>query len=188
MTAASMTINNCHEIFLQQHLTVIVGPFFTSAHTNFLETDATFLEFVEDLDNLARGSSSVGDNSGTSQPSTTPTLMRRAQFRLLEFEHYVAANEWIPMIIAPGAEKRISPHAVCFSQAIDVYVRKTFSVCCLKWVNVGREYIEVVKGDLQMLNTFKEFRDDFHRYFKKYSDPEEARANPPHPLVGRDED
>ncbi|KAA0034856.1 NBS-LRR type resistance protein [Cucumis melo var. makuwa] len=39
-----------------------------------------------------------------------------------------------------------------------------------------------------MLNTFKEFWTDCHRHFKKYSDPEEARANPPNILVGRDED
>uniref|UniRef100_A0A9I9EDU7 CACTA en-spm transposon protein n=1 Tax=Cucumis melo TaxID=3656 RepID=A0A9I9EDU7_CUCME len=31
----------------------------------------------------------------------------------------------------------------------------------------------------QMLTTFKEFRADCHRHFKKYSDPEEACANPP---------
>ncbi|KAA0048279.1 CACTA en-spm transposon protein [Cucumis melo var. makuwa] len=35
------------------------------------------------------------------------------------------------------------------SQAIDMCVRKTFSVRCLKWADVGREYIKVVKGDLQ---------------------------------------
>ncbi|KAA0041902.1 CACTA en-spm transposon protein [Cucumis melo var. makuwa] len=29
---------------------------------------------------------------------------------------------------------------------------------------------------------------DCHRHFKKYSDPEEARANPPNAFVGRDED
>uniref|UniRef100_A0A9I9E903 CACTA en-spm transposon protein n=1 Tax=Cucumis melo TaxID=3656 RepID=A0A9I9E903_CUCME len=40
----------------------------------------------------------------------------------------------------------------------------------------------------QMLTTFKEFRADCHKHFKKYSDPEEARANPPNALVGRDED
>uniref|UniRef100_A0A9I9EM46 CACTA en-spm transposon protein n=1 Tax=Cucumis melo TaxID=3656 RepID=A0A9I9EM46_CUCME len=34
----------------------------------------------------------------------------------------------------------------------------------------------------QMLNTFKEFRGDCHMYFKKYNDPEEARANLPHLL------
>ncbi|KAA0042378.1 CACTA en-spm transposon protein [Cucumis melo var. makuwa] len=33
-----------------------------------------------------------------------------------------------------------------------------------------------------MLNTFKEFRGDCHMYFKKYNDPEEARANLPHLL------
>ena len=36
-------------------------------HNNFLKTDATFLEFEDDLDNLAGGSSSVGDNAGESK-------------------------------------------------------------------------------------------------------------------------
>ncbi|KAA0065572.1 uncharacterized protein E6C27_scaffold90G00100 [Cucumis melo var. makuwa] len=39
-----------------------------------------------------------------------------------------------------------------------------------------------------MLTTFKEFRADCHRHFKKYNDPKEARANPPNALVGRHED
>ncbi|KAA0063052.1 CACTA en-spm transposon protein [Cucumis melo var. makuwa] len=121
--------------------------------TNFLETDAMSLEFADDLDNLAGGSSSVGDNSGfSSQPSATSTPRRRAQSRLLEL----------------GT-----------TQAMDVCVRKTFPVRCLKWADVGREYIEVIKSDLQ---------GDCHRHVKKYSDPKEARANPPHLLMGRDED
>uniref|UniRef100_A0A9I9E5C7 CACTA en-spm transposon protein n=1 Tax=Cucumis melo TaxID=3656 RepID=A0A9I9E5C7_CUCME len=111
------------------------------------------------------------------------------------------------MTITPGAEKSISPHVVRFSQVIDVCVRKTFLIRCLKWTDIGKEYIEVVKGDLQrffvldfndqamnrfvkhqMLNTFKEFRVNCHRHFKKYNDPEETRANPPNILVERDED
>ncbi|TYK21379.1 hypothetical protein E5676_scaffold609G00240 [Cucumis melo var. makuwa] len=40
----------------------------------------------------------------------------------------------------------------------------------------------------QTLTTFKEFRGECHRHFKKYSDLEEARANPPNVLVGRHED
>ncbi|KAA0025427.1 CACTA en-spm transposon protein [Cucumis melo var. makuwa] len=154
-----------------------------------METDDMFLQFEDDLDNIMGGSSSVGDNT------------RRAQSRLLELECHVAINGRIPMTIAPGAEKPSSPHAVRFSQAIGVCVRKTFPIHCLKWADVGREYIEVVKGDLQrlfvldfndqamnrfvehqMLTTFKEFRADCHRHFKKYSDPEEARANPPNAL------
>ncbi|TYJ98059.1 CACTA en-spm transposon protein [Cucumis melo var. makuwa] len=141
--------------------------------------------FEDDLDNIAGGSSSVGDNTGSSSQQTTPTPRKRPQSRLLELERHVAINGRIPMTIAPGMEKPISPH----------------------WANVGREYIEVVKGDLQrlfvidfndqamnrfvehqMLTTFKEFRTDYHRHFKKYSDPEEACANPPNALVGRDED
>uniref|UniRef100_A0A9I9DRG4 CACTA en-spm transposon protein n=1 Tax=Cucumis melo TaxID=3656 RepID=A0A9I9DRG4_CUCME len=156
---------------------------------NFMETDAMFLEFEDDLDNITGASLSVGDNTGSSsQQPATPTLRRCAQSRLLELERHVAINECTPMTIAPGAEKHIFSHVVGFSQAIGIG-------------RVGREYIEVVKGDLQrlfmldfndqamnrfvehqMLTTFKEFQADCHRHFKKYNDPEEARANPPNAL------
>ncbi|TYK16299.1 gamma-aminobutyrate transaminase POP2 [Cucumis melo var. makuwa] len=89
--------------------------------TNFLETDAMSLEFADDLDNLAGGSSSVGDNSVVF---------------VLDF----------------------------IDQALNRFVEH------------------------KMLTTFKEFQGDCHRHVKKYSDPKEARANPPHLLVGRDED
>uniref|UniRef100_A0A9I9E7I1 CACTA en-spm transposon protein n=1 Tax=Cucumis melo TaxID=3656 RepID=A0A9I9E7I1_CUCME len=69
------------------------------------------------------------------------------------------------MTITTGAAKPIFPHTVCFSQTIGVCMRKIFSVRCLKWADVGREYIKVVNGDPQ------------------YSGPEEARANPPNVLV-----
>ncbi|KAA0038444.1 CACTA en-spm transposon protein [Cucumis melo var. makuwa] len=123
-----------------------------------METDDMFLQFEDDLDNnIAGGSSSVGDNTESSSQQATTTPRRRAQSRLLELERHVAINGRISMTIAPRAEKPISPHAVRFSQAIGVCVRKTFPVCCLK-------------------------------HFQKYSDPEEARANLPNTLVGRDED
>ncbi|KAL0556957.1 hypothetical protein IC582_005474 [Cucumis melo] len=202
------TTNNIFQDLLNQACNELYPGFIMSyRRSSFMETDDMFLQFEEDLDNIAGGSSSVGDNTGSSSQQTTPTPRRRAQSRLLELERHVAINGRIPMTIAPGAEKPISPHAVRFSQAIGVCVRKTFPVRCLKWTDVGREYIEVVKGDLQrffvldfndqamnrfvehqMLTTFKEFRADCHKHFKKYSDPEEARANPPNALVGRDED
>ncbi|KAA0062950.1 CACTA en-spm transposon protein [Cucumis melo var. makuwa] len=53
----------------------------------FDKMDVIFLEFVEDL--------------GTSQPSASSTLRRRAQSRILELEHYVAVNGRILMTIAP---------------------------------------------------------------------------------------
>ncbi|TYK27316.1 CACTA en-spm transposon protein [Cucumis melo var. makuwa] len=113
-----------------------------------METDNIFLQFEDDLDNIAGGSSSVADNTGSSSQQATPTPRRRVQSRLLELECHVAINGRIPMTIAPGEEKPISSHVVRFSQAIGVCLRKTFSVPCFKWVDVGREYIEVVKGDL----------------------------------------
>ncbi|KAA0065714.1 CACTA en-spm transposon protein [Cucumis melo var. makuwa] len=45
---------------------------------NFMEIDAMFLEFEDNLDNIAGGSSSVGDNTrSSSQQSVTPTPRRR---------------------------------------------------------------------------------------------------------------
>ncbi|TYK07183.1 CACTA en-spm transposon protein [Cucumis melo var. makuwa] len=167
----------------------------SSFPSDFDETDVMFLEFTEDLNNHAGGSSSMEDNLGDV----------RKHSRLLELDFYVHANGRISMSIAPGAEEPILPHVVRFSQTIDMCVKKTFLVCCLRWAYVRREYIEVVKGDLQrflflistitmdrfvenqVLNTFKEFRGDCYRHFKKY-DPEEARANLPHILVGHMED
>ncbi|TYK03069.1 CACTA en-spm transposon protein [Cucumis melo var. makuwa] len=92
------------------------------------------------------------------------------------------------MTITPRVEKPISPHVVRFSQAISVCMRKTFPICCLKWADVEREYIEVVKGDLQRFFVL-DFNDQaMNRHFKKYNDPDEARANPRNVLVGRHED
>ncbi|KAA0025195.1 CACTA en-spm transposon protein [Cucumis melo var. makuwa] len=115
---------------------------------NFMETDAKFLEFENDLDNIVGGSLSMGDNTG--------------DMRSLEL--HIAINGRISMTITLGAEKPIFLHVVRFSQAIGVFVEH------------------------QMLTTFKEFRADCHRHFKKYSDPEEARANPPNTLIGRHKD
>ncbi|KAA0037443.1 metalloendoproteinase 1-like [Cucumis melo var. makuwa] len=118
--------------------------------SGFNEVDVMFLEFVEELDNPTGGSSSVGDNSvDTSQPSATSTPKRRAQSRLLELERYVIVNGRISMMIAPGTEKPTSPHVVRFSQAIGLCMRKTFLVRYLKWEDVDREYIEVIKCDFQ---------------------------------------
>ncbi|KAA0044988.1 gamma-aminobutyrate transaminase POP2 [Cucumis melo var. makuwa] len=157
------------------HLRDSIGTMSSFPHNNFLETDVMFLKFAGDLDNLAGGSSSVGENSeSSSQPSATLTPKRHTQSRLLELECYVTGNGRIPMMIAPNAEK---------------------------------EYIKVVKADLQRFfvldfndqamntsveyqtpNTFKEYWGDCHKQFKKYSDSEEARANPPNLFVGRNED
>ncbi|KAA0060076.1 CACTA en-spm transposon protein [Cucumis melo var. makuwa] len=157
--------------------------------SNFMETDDMFLQFEDDLDNnIAGGSSSVGDNTAeSSSQQATLTPRRRAQSRLLELERHVAINGRIPMTIAPGAEKPISPHVVRFSQAIGVCVRKTFSVRCLKWADrlfVLDFYDQAMNRfvEHQMLTTFKKFRANCHRHFKKYSDLEDARTNPPNAL------
>ncbi|TYK29014.1 CACTA en-spm transposon protein [Cucumis melo var. makuwa] len=108
--------------------------------------------------------------------------------------------ERIPMSISPSAKMPILPHTVRFDQAIGVCVRKTVLVCFLRWVDVGREYIECFfmldSNDQamnrfiqhQMLTSLKEFKGNCHRHFKKYSDLEETHANPPHILVGCMED
>ncbi|KAA0049610.1 CACTA en-spm transposon protein [Cucumis melo var. makuwa] len=141
----AMRMNNCH-IKAEQVTTNDNDESFPS---DFDEIDVMFLKFVEDLDNPVGGSLSVGKNSGTAQPFVTTTIRTRAQSRLLELEHYVCANRMILMSIALGVEKPILQHVVSFNQAIGVCARKIFPVHCLKWADVGREYIEVVEGDLQ---------------------------------------
>ncbi|TYK23260.1 NBS-LRR type resistance protein [Cucumis melo var. makuwa] len=96
----------------------------SSLPSSFNETDAMFLEFIEDLNNPDGGSSSVGDNLGVSN--------------------------------ALGVEKPISPYTVRFNQAIGI-CRKTFLVHSLRFI------------EHHMLSTFKEFKGDCHKHFKKYT-------------------
>ncbi|KAA0047152.1 hypothetical protein E5676_scaffold109G00260 [Cucumis melo var. makuwa] len=115
-TSSTMWMNTCH---MQATTNYSDKPHIMSSsylRNNFLETDTMFLEFEDDLDNIAGGSSSVGDNRGSSsQQPTTPTPRRCVQSRLLELECHT----------------------------IDVCMQKTFSVRCIKWADIGREYIEV---------------------------------------------
>uniref|UniRef100_A0A9I9E7R8 CACTA en-spm transposon protein n=1 Tax=Cucumis melo TaxID=3656 RepID=A0A9I9E7R8_CUCME len=134
--------------------------------SNFMGTSDMFLQFEDNLDNIAGGSSSQ-------QATLTPR--RRAQApRCNKWAHSDNDRPWV--------EKPISPHAVRFSQTIGVCVRKTFPIRCLKWADVGREYIKRLFVldfndqamnrfiEHQMLTTFKEFQADCHRHFKKYSE------------------
>ncbi|KAA0047171.1 CACTA en-spm transposon protein [Cucumis melo var. makuwa] len=99
-------------------------------------------------------------NRSSSQQHATSTPRRRAQSRLLELERHIAINECIPMTISPGAKKPISAHIVRFSQAIGrLFVLDFNDLTMSKFV------------EHQMLTTFKEFRADCHRHFKKYSVP-----------------
>uniref|UniRef100_A0A9I9E992 CACTA en-spm transposon protein n=1 Tax=Cucumis melo TaxID=3656 RepID=A0A9I9E992_CUCME len=189
-TSSTMWMNTCHMQATTTNYSIMSSSY--PCH-NFLEIDTMFLEFQDELDNLTGGSSWWVTISSSQQPMT-PTPRRYVQSQLLELERHIAVHGRIPMTIASGAEKLISPHAFRFNQAIS-------------WTEVGREYIEVVKDDLQrffvlnfndqamnrfvehqILTTFKEFWVDCHRHFKKYSEPEEARGNPPNILVGRYED
>ncbi|TYK09467.1 CACTA en-spm transposon protein [Cucumis melo var. makuwa] len=120
-----------------------------------------------------------GEARSSSQQPATPTPRRCAQSRLLELQRHVAINGRIPMTIAPRAEKPIFPHVVRFSQAI--------SVCRLFVLDFNDQAMNRFV-EHQMLTNFKEFQVDYHRHFKKYSDSEEARANPPNALVERHED
>ncbi|KAA0054290.1 CACTA en-spm transposon protein [Cucumis melo var. makuwa] len=137
--------------------------------------DSMFLEFEDDLDNIAGGSSSVGDNAeSSSQQPATLTSRRCAQSRLLELERHVAINGCILMTITLRAEKPISPHAIRFSQRFFV-------------LDFNDQAMNRFVQHQMHTTFFKEFQTDYHRHFKKYSDPEEARANPPNALVGRHE-
>ncbi|KAA0052222.1 CACTA en-spm transposon protein [Cucumis melo var. makuwa] len=117
-----------------------------------------------------------------------------------QLSHHSRSSDDESQSIALGAGKPISLHVVRFSNTIGVCVRDTFRVCCHNWVDVPPEYIKhyfVLNFNNQALTrfvehqfftSFKKFRGDYHIHFKKYSDLEQARANPTHRLVGRLED
>ncbi|KAA0062599.1 CACTA en-spm transposon protein [Cucumis melo var. makuwa] len=100
--------------------TIVERPVLHHVIDDFIDdTDETFLEFENDLDNLAEGSFAVDDNSrSSSQPPTTPTPRKRAQPRLLELERYVTTNVHIMMMIALSVKKPFFSYVVRFSQAI----------------------------------------------------------------------
>ncbi|KAA0037166.1 cytochrome P450 CYP82D47-like [Cucumis melo var. makuwa] len=75
-----MRMNNCHIKVEQAMMNDSDEPCtMLSFLSGFDETDAMFLEFANNLNYPAEGSSSVDDHSSTVQPSLTPTLRRRAQ-------------------------------------------------------------------------------------------------------------
>ncbi|KAA0062465.1 gamma-aminobutyrate transaminase POP2 [Cucumis melo var. makuwa] len=115
--------------------------------SNFLETDAMFLEFKDDLDNLVGGSLSVGNN---------------------------AVNGRIPMTTAPGVENLFPHTSFASARRYASACKRHFSFAALNRQTLGE-------------NTLRSSR-AISRHFKKYSDPDEARANPPSVLVGRHED
>ncbi|KAA0033533.1 CACTA en-spm transposon protein [Cucumis melo var. makuwa] len=179
----SLILAMCSYLLIECLFSMSTAIMSSSYPRNFMKTDAMFLEFEDDLDNITGGLSSVGDDTAgsSSQQPATPTPRRRAHSRLLELERQVAINGRIPMTIAPGVEKPISPHAVRFSQAIGECVRKTFPIRYLKWADVKREYIEVVKGDLQRMFVF-DFNDE------AMNSTATPRRLVPNALVGRHED
>ncbi|KAA0036895.1 CACTA en-spm transposon protein [Cucumis melo var. makuwa] len=121
MTSSTMWMNTCH-MQLEQAITM-----------NDRDEPRTMFSFPIGFDEM----DAIFHKFGTCAVST------------LRVGAHIAVNGRIPMMIAPDAENPISLHVVRFSQTIGVCVRKIFPVCYLKWADVGREYIEVVKADLQ---------------------------------------
>ncbi|KAA0060287.1 (R)-mandelonitrile lyase 1-like [Cucumis melo var. makuwa] len=114
--------------------------------TSLDESDGLFDFNVEEF-NTVTNTSSVDNTSNASQ-SAAPTSKRRQHSKNLELDRYVAQNRKILISIAPGQDKAISPHVVCFNNTISVLMRDTFSVHFLKCIDVTLEYIEVIKISL----------------------------------------
>ncbi|TYK11015.1 CACTA en-spm transposon protein [Cucumis melo var. makuwa] len=128
---------------------------------------------LDDVFNNAGGLSSVGDTLDAPQLTPSPTSRRLPHSKNMELER-------------------------C---AISVLTQNTFPINALKWADVTPEYIQLVKGSLQvsdqelthfvehqMLSMWKEIKRDNHRHFKQFNELEEARANPPSRLLNRVED
>ncbi|KAA0036806.1 CACTA en-spm transposon protein [Cucumis melo var. makuwa] len=104
------------------------------------------------------------------EPQPFPSLRRHQQSRNLELERYVHKHGKIPITSTLGVEKPISSHVVRFRNTIDLCVKDTFPVHCLKWSSALYRFVEH-----QVLTSFKEFRGDCHRHFKKYNDLEQEK-------------
>lgn len=63
----------------------------------------------------------------------------------------------ILITFAQGVEKSISPLIIWFNSTIGMCVRDTFPVCCLKWIDVPPEYIEVVKDVLHVTSAINSY-------------------------------
>ncbi|KAA0053335.1 CACTA en-spm transposon protein [Cucumis melo var. makuwa] len=125
---------------------------------NFLETDAMFLEFEDNLHNLEGRVVVRGRLCGVGAP-------RCYQWAHSDDDCPWNGEAYFPTrcLLQPGDRRRI--FVLDFNdQAMNKFVEH------------------------QMLTTFKEFQRDCHRHFKKYNNLEEARANLPNVLVGRYED
>ncbi|KAA0038863.1 CACTA en-spm transposon protein [Cucumis melo var. makuwa] len=118
----------------------------TSFSSSFEETDALYLEFGDEFNNA--GGSSLMGKSLVERTQPFPTPRRRRQTRLLELERHVNKNGKILMTIAPGR----------------------FFVLDFNDQEMNR-FVEH-----QMLTSFKKFKGDYYRHFKKYKDPEQAHA------------
>ncbi|KAA0039165.1 (R)-mandelonitrile lyase 1-like [Cucumis melo var. makuwa] len=91
----------------------------------YLELDDTF--------NNSKGSSSISNTSDAPQSTFSPTSRRRQHSQNLELEQYVQQHGKIPISIAPGGDKTISPQAIRFSCANRVLMSNTFSINALNW-------------------------------------------------------
>ncbi|KAA0059655.1 CACTA en-spm transposon protein [Cucumis melo var. makuwa] len=123
-----------------------------------------FLKFEDDLDNLAGGSSSMGDNAETCVVST----LRAGAPRCSQWANFDDDHPWSREAYFPTR------------RSLQLGNRRQFFVLDFNDQAMNR-FVEH-----QMLTTFKEFRADCHRHFKKYNDVEEARVNPPNILAVED--
>ncbi|XP_038902987.1 uncharacterized protein LOC120089695 [Benincasa hispida] len=148
--------------------------------------------------------SSVGD---TSDSSSTSNRKKREHSRNIKLEKYVQKHGIIIIVINEGETKPISKHSVRFSNAIGVAVRFAFPVHCRTFTEVPNEFIELAKIQLlahfkldlssqrlnrfiehQMQNSFKEFRADLNRHYRKCGNPQQVCASLPSWLKNRPED
>ncbi|KAA0061249.1 CACTA en-spm transposon protein [Cucumis melo var. makuwa] len=146
----------------------------SSFSSGFDEIDVMFLEFAEALKNPAEGSSPMGDNS-------ISTVRVEA----------LHCNQWV------NSDDDRPWHGEGYFPTCRLLQPSDMHVCAKDIFHLLPEWFFVLDFndqamnrfvEHQMFNTFKEFRGNYHRHFKKYSDPDEARVNPPHLLVRRDED
>ncbi|KAA0053428.1 (R)-mandelonitrile lyase 1-like [Cucumis melo var. makuwa] len=81
----------------------------------------------------------------TLQIVMTPLVGTHEHSRNMELEKFVHKHVKIPISITQGVKKPISPHAVRFSSTINVFVRDTFPVWCLKFAMFHHNILRLLR-------------------------------------------
>ncbi|XP_038887409.1 poly [ADP-ribose] polymerase 1-like isoform X2 [Benincasa hispida] len=139
-----------------------------------------------------------GSRSCSRQVSRGEKRRTRGHSRNLELDRHVNIHGRIRIEIDEEVGKPVCANATKFSNAIGTIARNTIPLRCKDWSDVSKEVRDLVVDQLlsyfdfdvgkkhvkkyvlqRVQNTFKEYRSDLYKHYRRFKDPKEARACPP---------